>query len=267
MLLSNKSFKLISLLCVDIHLNSGCKSNCNPFYFCATLGKYIRHYEPLFYDHHSLHQQHHRLKRSPSVATDTLGLDVRAFGRSFKIRLKRDTSVYSEDVVIETSRMPVAYDLTRAYSGRLEGDQMSFVHGVVTTGGHFEGKIVQHVQSANPIYSAIDFDGDGSPDNIRFTIKRIKIHDNKNAEGYKYPGNYGVESFLDLHSGDDYDGFCLPTYSLTGTSITAYWVWPGPATHSCPAVWCERYKVVFILTIRAKATTPLNTRHYRNTLN
>lgn len=49
-----------------------------------------------------------------------------------------------------------------------------------------------------------DFNGDGRPDNITFMIKRIKIH-NLNAlkdPTYRFPGNYGVEKFLELFSGE-----------------------------------------------------------------
>lgn len=48
-----------------------------------------------------------------------------------------------------------------------------------------------------------DFNGDGKADNITFMIKRIKVH-NKNAlkdPTYRFPGNYGVEKFLELFSG------------------------------------------------------------------
>lgn len=49
----------------------------------------------------------------------------------------------------------------------------------------------------------LDFNGDGKPDNITFMIKRIKVH-NSNAlkdSSYRFPGNYGVEKFLELFSG------------------------------------------------------------------
>lgn len=48
------------------------------------------------------------------------------------------------------------------------------------------------------------FNGDGKPDNITFMIKRIKVH-NMNALKdplYRFPGNYGVEKFLELFSGN-----------------------------------------------------------------
>ncbi|XP_049276550.1 uncharacterized protein LOC125760454 [Anopheles funestus] len=71
--------------------------------------------------------------------------------------------------------------------------------------------ITRHVQRANLIYRKTDFNGDGKPDNITFMIKRIKVH-NQNALKdplYRFPGNYGVEKFLELFSEEDYDAFCL----------------------------------------------------------
>lgn len=53
------------------------------------------------------------------------------------------------------------------------------------------------------IFFFLDFNGDGKPDNITFMIKRIKVH-NMNAltdPTYRFPGNYGVEKFLELFSG------------------------------------------------------------------
>ena len=49
-----------------------------------------------------------------------------------------------------------------------------------------------------------DFDGDGEPDNIGFMIKRIKVHSKdavKEDPQYRFPGNYGVEKFLEIFSG------------------------------------------------------------------
>lgn len=41
--------------------------------------------------------------------------------RLFKLRLRRDTSLFAEDVVIESTRGPVDFDLDKVYSGTLEG--------------------------------------------------------------------------------------------------------------------------------------------------
>ncbi|XP_063989410.1 disintegrin and metalloproteinase domain-containing protein 10-like isoform X1 [Diachasmimorpha longicaudata] len=71
--------------------------------------------------------------------------------------------------------------------------------------------MTRHVQRVNSIYKHTDFNQDGRPDNISFMIKRVKVH---NAEAlkdpnYRFPGNYGVEKFLELFSEEDYDAFCL----------------------------------------------------------
>ena len=63
--------------------------------------------------------------------------------------------------------------------------------------------MTRHVQRVNSIYEPIDFDQDGKADNIRFMIKRIKVHTEKALEDkdYRFPGNYGVEKFLEIFSG------------------------------------------------------------------
>lgn len=63
-----------------------------------------------------------------------------------------------------------------------------------------------------PIISpATDFDLDNEADKIGFMIKRIKVHTGQALKdpGYRFPGNYGVEKFLELFSEEDYDAFCL----------------------------------------------------------
>lgn len=46
-----------------------------------------------------------------------------------------------------------------------------------------------------------DFNQDGKPDNISFMIKRVKVHSNPDPS-YKFLGNYGVEKFLEIFSGE-----------------------------------------------------------------
>lgn len=48
-----------------------------------------------------------------------------------------------------------------------------------------------------------DFNQDGKSDNISFMIKRIKVHTAESLDDpkYRFPGNYGVEKFLELFSG------------------------------------------------------------------
>ena len=65
--------------------------------------------------------------------------------------------------------------------------------------------MTRHVQRVNSIYEPIDFDQDGKGDKIRFMIKRIKVHTEKALEdkSYRFPGNYGVEKFLEIFSGKE----------------------------------------------------------------
>ncbi|EFX84015.1 hypothetical protein DAPPUDRAFT_99915 [Daphnia pulex] len=71
--------------------------------------------------------------------------------------------------------------------------------------------MTRHVQRVNSIYKNVDFDGDGQGDDINFMIKRIKVHTEQalNEASYRFPGNYGVEKFLELFSEEDYNAFCL----------------------------------------------------------
>ncbi|XP_012062866.1 PREDICTED: disintegrin and metalloproteinase domain-containing protein 10 [Atta cephalotes] len=71
--------------------------------------------------------------------------------------------------------------------------------------------MTRHVQRVNSIYKHTDFNQDGRPDNISFMIKRVKVHseDALRDPHYRFPGNYGVEKYLELFSEEDYDAFCL----------------------------------------------------------
>lgn len=66
-----------------------------------------------------------------------------------------------------------------------------------------------YVQAINNIFKPIDFDENSNADNIGFQVKRMKVHTDPNAPGYKLNGAFSVEKFLDLHSTADYDDFCL----------------------------------------------------------
>ena len=99
--------------------------------------------------------------------------------------------------------------------------------------------MTRHVQRVNSIYRAVgrsphrsrtwnrcdpglclDFDMDGQPDNVSFMIKRIKVHtgDALADPSYRFPGNYGVEKFLEIFSGEHGALHC--TVRLQG------WIYP-----------------------------------------
>ena len=73
---------------------------------------------------------------------------------------------------------------------------------------------------------SLDFDGDGQPDDINFMIKRIKVHTDQalNEASYRFPGNYGVEKFLELFSGMKFGRYAPPHPSLTNDGPAVYCV-------------------------------------------
>ncbi|XP_067653921.1 disintegrin and metalloproteinase domain-containing protein 10-like [Haliotis asinina] len=103
----------------------------------------IMNYEPLYYDHHYLHVQHHRSKRATQP---DVNFHFSAFGRDFNISLRRDNNLYSQHIQIETTSGQVPYDISRAYNGNLREDYVGYgsrttVNGIITTTGHFQGTV------------------------------------------------------------------------------------------------------------------------------
>ena len=97
----------------------------------------------------------------------------------------------------------------------------------------------------NFIVVLTDFDGNSAPDNVNFIIKKIKVHTDPTAQGYKYNGNFGVESLLDLHSTDNYDDYCL-SYLFTNRDFDGGILglaWVGDTTDAGGV--CETNKVSF----------------------
>lgn len=85
----------------------------------------------------------------------------------------------------------------------------------------------------------LDFDGDGRGDNINFMIKRIKVHTEQalNDPSYRFPGNYGVEKFLEIFSGE----LNNPLISVIVSSITiATWSHYHPLRN-----WLMTYPEIF----------------------
>ncbi|XP_037573303.1 disintegrin and metalloproteinase domain-containing protein 10 [Dermacentor silvarum] len=105
----------------------------------VVLSEHIRHFEPLFFNHHSFRDQHHRSKRSPKL---DIRLEFAAHNRLFRLRMKRDTSVFSPDVTFESSsRGPISYDTSNVLKGYIEEDEESSVEGLITSEGLFDGVI------------------------------------------------------------------------------------------------------------------------------
>ncbi|CAK9800445.1 Disintegrin and metalloproteinase domain-containing protein 10 [Anthophora quadrimaculata] len=111
-----------------------------------THGSYIRHYSSAWYDTAALREHRGRNRRDTSASGHpgdaTLNLRLHALDRVFKMRLTRDTSLFHENVVFEGSNgRQIAFDPLHAYSGTLEDDENSSVHGIVTEEGLFDGTI------------------------------------------------------------------------------------------------------------------------------
>ncbi|KAK3597916.1 hypothetical protein CHS0354_042255 [Potamilus streckersoni] len=137
---------------------------CNYFMFCtlvlelkvclggSNLDDYILHYEELSYDSGDLHQRHLRSKRS----TDGIvHLDFDAFGRKFKLQLRKDTSVFTPQHMMEEADGNLRYvDLSFLYTGEVMGIRGSKVDGAIIQGIfrgeiHIPGDTVYHIEVNN----------------------------------------------------------------------------------------------------------------------
>ncbi|XP_017885545.1 disintegrin and metalloproteinase domain-containing protein 10-like [Ceratina calcarata] len=111
-----------------------------------THGSYIRYYSGVWYDTAALREHRSRSRRDTSASgypgNASLNLRLHALDRVFKMRLTRDTSLFYENVVFEGSNgRQIAFDPLHAYTGTLEDDENSTVHGIVTEEGLFDGTI------------------------------------------------------------------------------------------------------------------------------
>ncbi|GBM35582.1 hypothetical protein AVEN_121035-1 [Araneus ventricosus] len=90
--------------------------------YARVLNEFILHFEPVFFDQHSLKDQHRRFIRSPMDRYFTL--QFAAFKRVFRLKLKRDSWVFAENTKFENSNSTVHYDKARVISGYVEGIEM-----------------------------------------------------------------------------------------------------------------------------------------------
>uniref|UniRef100_A0A3Q3X175 Disintegrin and metalloproteinase domain-containing protein 10 n=1 Tax=Mola mola TaxID=94237 RepID=A0A3Q3X175_MOLML len=99
--------------------------------------------EGLSYDTEALHNSHQRAKRSLSPHDKTVHLDFHAHGRHFNLRMKRDTALFSPDLIIEVAGKEEPIDISHIYSGEIFGEKDTLTHGSVVD-GRFEGFIKTH---------------------------------------------------------------------------------------------------------------------------
>ncbi|XP_053783502.1 disintegrin and metalloproteinase domain-containing protein 10 isoform X3 [Desmodus rotundus] len=244
------------------------------------LTKYIRHYEGLSYDVDSFHQKHQRAKRAVSHEDQFLRLDFHAHGRHFNLRMKRDTSLFSDEFKVETSNKVLDYDTSHIYTGHIYGEEGSFSHGSVID-GRFEGFIQTHggtfyVEPAEryikdrtlPFHSVIYHEDDinyphkygpqgGCADHSVFERMRkyqmtgveevTQINttaDEKDPTNpFRFP-NIGVEKFLELNSEQNHDDYCL-AYVFTDRDFddgVLGLAWVGAPSGSSGGI-CEKSKL------------------------
>lgn len=106
------------------------------------LNEFIRHFEPAIYDRDALLTQHRRFRRDATSASAPLSLHIAASSRVFRLLLRPDGSVFSRDVVFESSSgRQLQFDPGKMYAGTLEDDELAEVRGIVTQDGLFDGTI------------------------------------------------------------------------------------------------------------------------------
>lgn len=102
------------------------------FFFVVTrvgnrrLNQYISHYETLSYSKEEVAERHGRAKRSVTNDDSSVHLTFSAHSKTFNIRLKRDLSTFSDNLVILNSHgSPLnssQADTAHIYSGHLIGE-------------------------------------------------------------------------------------------------------------------------------------------------
>ncbi|KAL1023097.1 hypothetical protein UPYG_G00036370 [Umbra pygmaea] len=104
------------------------------------ISPFIRHYEGLSYDREALHRKHLRAKRETLPQDQTLQLDFKAFYRTFRLRLRRDITGFTEPFTVLSENRSSKADLSYLYSGELEDERGSSCQGSIVQ-GQFEGSI------------------------------------------------------------------------------------------------------------------------------
>lgn len=111
-------------------------------YECAVgrqLGKFIKHFEPLYYDPDSLHKIHRRAVESRSDGN----FDFSAFGKFHRLRLRPDTAIFTGDAkFLSGDGKQLPFDRDAVVRGHVEGESNSDVYGVIDKQNGFQGKIL-----------------------------------------------------------------------------------------------------------------------------
>ncbi|XP_042198783.1 disintegrin and metalloproteinase domain-containing protein 10 [Callorhinchus milii] len=106
----------------------------------GSLSPFIKQYEGLSYSRNAVHQQHQRVRRSVCKEDALIHLQFSTRQRQFWLRLKRDSSMFTEDFIMKGKNLPGNGDLSHIYSGELQDEAASYCHGSIID-GRFEGFI------------------------------------------------------------------------------------------------------------------------------
>ena len=104
------------------------------------LGKFIKHFEPLYYDPGSLHKVHRRAVESRIDGH----FDFSAFGKFHRLRLRPDREIFTGDAeILSGDGKPLPFDRDAVVRGYVEGQPSSDVYGVIDKQNGFHGKILR----------------------------------------------------------------------------------------------------------------------------
>ncbi|XP_012251802.2 disintegrin and metalloproteinase domain-containing protein 10 isoform X2 [Athalia rosae] len=144
------------------------------------LNEYIRHYEPLSYPTEEVHRGHLRAKRSVT-RDNAVTFKFRAHGRDFHIRLKRDLTTFSDNLVIlGPSGKEEDFDTSHIYEGHVLGESGSHVFGSISD-GVFHGKIISPSSGGWYIEKAHHY---FPPHEINETLHSVIYHENDVDDPY-----------------------------------------------------------------------------------
>ncbi|XP_053679448.1 uncharacterized protein LOC128730426 [Anopheles nili] len=189
----------------------------------STINPFIRYWEPARFDRtqleqaHQHHEQHRRRRRSINYEhgssaygpANVVRLNFRAHDRDFRLVLREDPrSVFSRDVQIENTEGPMDYDLSRIYTGTVEDDEHSHVHGVLTSDNLFDGTVVTNLEQyyIEPAarYSP-ELERRHGVHTVIYKLSDVKIHQNHHghhrplrADVVNPPSNVSVQSKDDI---------------------------------------------------------------------
>lgn len=103
------------------------------------LGKFITHFEPVYYDPAILHKVHRRAVESRTDGN----FEFSAFGKFHRLKLRPDREIFTGDAkILSGDGKPLPFDRDAVVTGHVEGQPSSDVYGVIDKQDGFHGKIL-----------------------------------------------------------------------------------------------------------------------------